>query len=206
VSDNRDVTGDVSSRGGVAKWLRGLQVKQVSQILTLLVLAATAAFGGLDTVDKRVTDGQVHEAFSDGQFTVTIDRASLVRQITAGRRVVEREVPGQRYLAVVAEVRNDGTIPGSMTNELELQDQPDARVVISRRMSDGEPVTSIGPGLTEDLAFVWSLPEDAVLPDGSVTLRIFKKQFKELITLYGRAFVHSDTDYVRVVVPVKVQP
>jgi hypothetical protein len=206
VGDNQDASRDVRVRGRVAKWFTGLQLKQVSQILTLLALVATAAFGGLDTVDRRVTDGKVQEAFSDGQFTMTIDRASLVREVAVGGRVVAAEEPGRRYLGVVVEVRNDGTIPGSMINEVELADPRDAKFVTSRRMSDGEPVTSIGPGLTENLAFLWSMPEDALPPDGSVTLRISKKQFQELIVTYGQAFIGSPTDYVRVVVPVQVRP
>ena len=129
-----------------------------------------------------------------------------MREVVLGSRVIAAEEPGRRYVGVVAEVRNDGTIPGSLINELELQDPPGAKAVTSRRMSDGEPVTSLGPGLTENLAFLWSVPADAVLPDDSVTLRISKKQFQELIVTYGQAFIGSSTDYVRVVVPIQVRP
>ena len=172
----------------------------------MLLLALTAAFGGLDTVDKRVTDVETGKPFSDGEFTVTVDRASLLSEIRAGHRVIARAESGHRYLAVVTLLRNDGTIPGSILRQLDLQDEPDSDFVGSWRLNDGEPVTSIGPGLTEELAFIWKLPDDAVQQGHSVTLRIWKKQFIELLTTYGRAWIPSSTDYARISVPVKVQP
>lgn len=59
-------------------WLTGLKLSQLSQIGTLVVLAATAMFGGLDTVNDHVTVGEPGTPFSDGEFTVTVERASLV--------------------------------------------------------------------------------------------------------------------------------
>ena len=53
-------------------WLTGLQLSQLSQVLTLLVLAATALFGGLDTVNNHGTVGAPGTPFRDGEFTVTI--------------------------------------------------------------------------------------------------------------------------------------
>lgn len=200
----QDVAVTVSAR--LRKWLTGLHLNQLWQLVIVLLLAVTAAFGGLDTVDKRVTEVAAGKAFSDGEFTVTVDRASLVPEIRAGNRVVARAQPGHRYLGVVTQLRNDGTIPGTIMKELDLQDQPDGEFVGSWRLTDGEPVTSIGPGLTEELAFIWKLPEDAVRQSDSVTQRISKKQFTELLTTYGKAWIDSPTDYARMVVPVKVQP
>ena len=75
-------------------------------------LAVTAAFGGLDTVDKRVTEVAAGKAFSDGEFAVTVDRAWLVPRSGPGT-VVARAQPGQPLTwRVVTQLRNDGTIPG----------------------------------------------------------------------------------------------
>jgi hypothetical protein len=205
---NHDTAQDVAVNlpGRLRKWLTGLQLSQLWQLAIVLVLVVTAAFGGLDTVDKRVTDAEKGKPFSDGEFTVTVDRASLLPEVLAGPRVIAHAEAGHRYLGVVTRLRNDGTIPGSILHQLDLQDQPDGDFVGSWRLSDGEPVTSIGPGLAEELAFIWKLPESAVQQDDSVTLRIWKKQFVELLTTYGKAWIPSATDYTRIVVPVKVQP
>ena len=185
-------------------WLAGLQLSQLTQILTLVVLAATALFGGLDTVDRRVTVGEPGTAFSDGEFTVTIERASLVPEVRTGTRVIAKAKPGRTYLGVVTQLRNDGTAAGSLQNEITLLDQPDAEFIGPFRLTDGEPVARIGPGLTEDLVFIWSLPEDAVAAGESVTLQVPKKTFNELLTTYGKAWIPSLTDYTKIVVGVKV--
>ena len=176
---NHDTAQDVAVNlpGRLRKWLTGLQLNQLWQLVVVLLLAVTAAFGGLDTVDKRVTDVETGKPFSDGEFTVTVDRASLVPEVRAGPRVIAHAESGHRYLGVVTQLRNDGTIPGSILKQLDLQDQPGSEFVGSWRLTDGEPVTSNGPGLTEELAFIWKLPEDAVQQGDSVTLRIWKKVF-----------------------------
>lgn len=205
--------GDVADTGQQAgppnrlrAWLAGRQLSQLSQLVTLVVLAATALFGGLDTVDRRVTVAEPGTAFSDGEFTVTIERASLVPEVRVGTRTIAAAEPGRRYLGVPTQLRNDGTVPGMITREVELTDPAGAKFVGSWRMSDGQPVTSIGPGLTEHLAFIWSLPESAVAVGDSVTLRVWTKTFTELVATYGEAWLPSETDHIVVTVPVRVAP
>jgi len=185
-------------------WLTGLQLSQLSQIGTLIVLAATAMFGGLDTVDNHVTVGKPGTAFSDGQYSVTIERASLVPELRVGSRVVAYPKPGQRYLGVVMKIRNDGTIPGTIDHELELIDLPEASFYGLWRLADAQPMYSVGPGLTDEVAFLWSLPEDALAVGDSVKLRVWNKTFNELLTTYGKAWIPSETDYTVVTVPVTV--
>lgn len=187
----------------IRKWLTGLQFSQLWQLVVLVVLGGTALFGGLDTVDTRIHAAEVGTAFSDGQFTITVERASLIRELRVGNRPVLPPQPGQRYLGVVAVLRNDGTGPGTLDNQLRLQGVPDAKPETARRVRDGEPVTSIGAGLTEQLVFVWTVPENVLAQGDSVTLRIDDKKYTELLTTYGKAWVHSATDYTRVTVPVR---
>jgi len=169
----------------------------------VVILGVTALFGGLDTVDTTVTDFKPGEAFSDGEFTITIDRASLASEVRAGSTLVAPAKPGRRYLGIVATVRNDGTIPGFLRNELDLRDQPDKEFRSAFRISDGSPISALGPGLTEQLAFLWELPENAVEPGDSVTVRVWKKQYRELLVTYGKAWLDSLTDYGQTVIPVK---
>ena len=95
----------------VAQWLAGLKLAQMQRVLLLLALVATAAFGGLDTVDKQVTPFEPGEEFSDGEFTLTIERARLVDEL---KGTYASAKPGKVYLGVVATLRNDGTVPGRL--------------------------------------------------------------------------------------------
>jgi hypothetical protein len=62
-------------------WFARLSSAQTRRVALLLVLVATAAFGGLDTVDTQVTPFKPGEEFSDGEFTVTIERARMVDEL-----------------------------------------------------------------------------------------------------------------------------
>jgi hypothetical protein len=196
-----------SPAGFARRWVAGLGVKQIRQLVVLAVLAVTALFGGLDTVNTNVTDFEPGESFSDGLFTLTIDRASLVTELTAGSKIVARAKPGLRYLGIVATVRNDGTVPGAIYKELVLRDQPDSRFRSAVRMADGSYVGTLGPGLSEQLAFLWEVPENAIVPGDSVTVRVWKKQYRELALTYsasGKAVLDSTTEYGQIVIPVRV--
>ena len=201
-----DTTADAPARGGVRGWLTGLSLSRLWQLGVLVVLAATALFGGLDTVDKNVTVAEVGTPFSNGQFTITVERASTVSEGTGGTRLVLPAKPGTRYLGLVATVHNDGTIPGQLANQLRLQNQPHAEELAARRLSDSEQVGSIGAGLTEEVVFLWALPSDAIPPDGAVIVHIWKKRFRELISTYGKSWVSATDEYVQIEVPVTFRP
>ncbi|MGZ6779703.1 MAG: hypothetical protein ACXVGO_11985 [Mycobacterium sp.] len=42
------------------------------------MVVVTAAFGGLDTVDKHVVPFAPGDEFGDGEYTLTVERARLV--------------------------------------------------------------------------------------------------------------------------------
>ena len=56
----------------------GLKFGTIARLALFVVVVVTAAFGGLDTVDKQVTPFKPGEEFSDGQYTLTVERARLV--------------------------------------------------------------------------------------------------------------------------------
>ena len=169
----------------VKHWFAGLGLAQMRRLILLVVLVATAAFGGLDTVDKRVTLFKPGEEFNDGEFTITVERARLVNELKGGGHTVGPAKPGMRYLGVVATVRNDGTVPGQLRDELDLQGQPHQEFFNVFRNRDGSLIQTLGPGLTESLAFMWMLPEAALQPEQSVTLRVWKKKYTQLLVTYG---------------------
>jgi hypothetical protein len=189
----RSAVGRRLSDWGFSQWWKGI---------VAVVLASTALFGGLDTVDTSVTTFKPGDEFSDGEFTVKIERATLVRELRAGNTVLGREKPGRRYLGVVAQLRNDGTTPGRLAGELDLRNEPDNVFVGAMRLNDGSRIATLGPGLSEQMAFVWELPETVLAVGDTVTLRVWKKQFKQLMATYGETWVDSLTDYGETVVPV----
>lgn len=69
---------------------------------------------------------------------------------------------GGLYLGVVVDVRNDGTVPGKLEGELDLRGESDARYLGASRMADGTRIGTLGPGLADQLAFFWELPDTAV--------------------------------------------
>lgn len=196
----------ITPAGRVRRWVTGLGFSQMGRLLTVAILAATALFGGLDTVSTTVTPVKPGDQFNDGPFTVTVERASFPREIRAGTWLVAPKATGLRYLAVVATLRNDGTVPASVDDELDLRDEPDKRFFGVFRIADGSRITRLGPGLSEQVAVLWTLPEDALREGDSVTLRVWKKQFHELMVTYGQTWVDSLTEYGEVSVPVKVAP
>lgn len=175
----------------------------MGRAFVVVVLAATALFGGLDSVDTGLTPFKPGEEFSDGEFTVKIERAALANELRGGGGIVGEAKPGHRYLGVVATLRNDGTVPGKLRNELELRDQPDKEFFGVWRFAGGSPIQTLGPGLTEQLVFTWLLPEDALSPGQTVTVRVWKKKYTQLMVTYGgKEWLDSQTDYGETVVPV----
>jgi hypothetical protein len=169
--------------------------------LTLFVaVIVTAAFGGLDTVDKQVTPFKPGEEFSDGENTVTIERARLVDELKGTYATAK---PGKLYLGVVATVRNDGTVPGRLRDEVDLRDVQDTKFVDVFRLRDGSSVQTLGPGLSEQLVFAWLLPDSAAKTLQSVKIRVWKKKYTQLMVTYGgKEWIESVTDYGQTDVPV----
>ena len=184
-------------------WFARLTSAQTRRVALLLVLVATAAFGGLDTVNKHITTFKPGDEFSDGEFTLTIERARLVNEL---KGTFANAKPGKVYLGVVVTLQNDGTVPGRLRNLLDVQDPSENEFVGVFRFRDGSAIQTLGPGLTEKLVFAWLLPESALQSVQSVTLRVWKKQFKQLMVTYGgKEWIDTD-DYGQTVVPVKVTP
>ncbi|BBY76960.1 hypothetical protein [Mycolicibacterium parafortuitum] len=183
-------------RSRVGQWLASRRVSQWSKAAVAAFVAFTALFGGLDRVDNGATPFAPGEEFSDGQYTVTVDRARLLETIQGGGLTVGPATPGQLYLGVVATLRNDGTIPGRLRDELDLRGVPGERFYGVFRFRDGSPITNLGPGLTEQVVFAWQVPADALAQGSTVTVRVWKKSFKQLMVTYGgKEWLDSLTDY-----------
>ncbi|OBK71452.1 hypothetical protein A5651_18555 [Mycobacterium sp. 1274761.0] len=173
---------------------------QTGRVALVLVLLATAAFGGLDTVDKEVTPFDPGQEFSDGQYTLIIERARVVNEL---KGTYGKPKPGLLYLGVLVTVRNDSAVPGRLHSQLDLRDVRGAELFGIFRFRDGSPIQTLGPGLSEELVFAWQVPESTAKSLRSVTIRVWKKKYSQLKVTYGdKAWIDTD-DYGQVVVPVK---
>jgi hypothetical protein len=180
----------------VRQWLAEHNVRRWWKGGLALTLAVTAFFGGLDPVDTKATPFTPGQEFSDGQFSVTVDRARLLTEIRGGGRVLGPDKPGLRYLGVVATLRNDGAVPGWLRDELDLRAVPGREFYGVFRFRDGSPIQNLGPGLTEQLVFAWRVPADAVKAGDVVTIRVWKKALRQLMVTYGgKEWLESLTDY-----------
>lgn len=167
-----------------------------------VILAVAALFGGLDRVETGATSFAVGQPFDDGQYTVTVHRARLVTELSSSGFSLAPEKPGRRYLGVVLTLRNDGTAPGRLDRALDLSGVDNAEFVGVARMTDGSRAITLGPGLEEELAYVWELPEGELVPGDAVTVRVWRKSLREGMVIYGEHYIDSDTEYGYVVLEV----
>ena len=178
----------------------GLGRPQTRRVVLLLVLVATAAFGGLDTVNKQVTPFKPGEKFNDGEYTVTIERARVVDEL---KGTYGSPKPGMKYLGVLTTLRNDGTVPGRLRDQLDLRDVPKSEFFGAFRFRDGSAIQNLGPGLTEQLVFSWQVPDAVARSLQSVTIRVWKKTYTQLkVTYGGKEWIDTD-NYGQIVVPLQ---
>jgi hypothetical protein len=103
---------------------------------------------------------------------------------------------------VVTTVHNDGTVPGRLRDQLDLRDVP-GEFFGAFRFRDGSAIQTLGPGLTEQLVFAWLVPESSARSLQSVTIRVWKKKYTQLMVTYGgKEWIDTD-NYGQIVVPVK---
>jgi hypothetical protein len=190
----------VERTGRWSQWFARLSAPQTRRIALLLVLAATAAFGGLDTVNKQVSPFKPGEEFNDGEYTVTVERARVVDEL---KGTYGSAKPGMKYLGVLATLRNDGTVPGRLRDQMDLRDVPEEEFFGVFRFRDGSAIQNLGPGLTEQLVFSWQVPDAVAKSLQSVTIRVWKKTYTQLkVTYGGKEWIDTD-NYGQVVVPVQ---
>lgn len=184
----------------VRRWLSGWGVKQWQQAGVVAVLAGTAAFGGLDTVNKHVTDIKPGEQFDTGEFELTVQRATLVDDVRAGKRILFPAKQGKRYLGLVVTAHNTGTLPGVVGKPVRLVDQPNATELPPMRVADGTLSGRLGPGLTDQIVLLWQVPEDALSVGGELPVQIWKEVPRLNVTA-GQGWVLGK-DYAQLTVPI----
>ncbi|MEH3129075.1 MAG: hypothetical protein PGN27_03830 [Mycolicibacterium neoaurum] len=190
-----------AASGRIRRWLAGWGLKEWRRAGLVAILVATAAFGGLDTVDKRITDIKVGERFDTGRFEMTVLRATLVDEVRAGERRIFGPKPGRRYLGLVTKVHNTSTLPGPVAQPVELVGLTGAVNLAAIRLADGTLSITLGPGLTDDVVLMWDVPADAVAVGAALPVRI-SKEVRKINATVGQGWVSSLTDYAQLSVPV----
>ncbi|WP_395311250.1 hypothetical protein V4U86_10970 [Mycobacterium sp. AMU20-3851] len=187
--------------GRFRSWLSDWGFKEWRRAALVAVLVGTAAFGGLDTVNKRVTDLKPGEMFDTGRFEMTVQRASLVEEVRAGEKRLFAPKPGRRYLGLVVEMRNTGTLPGNVFNPVDLVGRPDAYRLSALRLADGTSAVQLGPGLHDEVVLLWDVPEGVISVGSEIPLRL-RKEVRKAAATYSQGWVRSETEYGRLDVPV----
>lgn len=183
------------------QWLAGWGLKEWRRAGLVAVLVATAAFGGLDTVNKQIVDIKVGEPFDTGRFEMTVQRATLVDEVRAGEQRLFGSKPGRRYLGLVMKVRNYGSLPGQVDNPVRLVGVPDMFNVGTVRLADGTITVLLGPGLADEVVVLWDVPQTAVSVGADVRIRI-SKEVRKFSATVGQGWVPDRSSYAQLSVPV----
>lgn len=187
--------------GRLRRWLAGWGLKEWRRAGLVAVLVATAAFGGLDTVNKKVVDIKPGETFDTGRFEMTLHRATLVDEVRSDAARVLAPRPGLRYLGLVFEIRNHGTLPGNVYNPVDLVGRPDASRMGAVRMADGTVSVVLGPGLGDQIVLLWSVPTGTIEVGDDLPLRL-RKEVKKSSATSSQGWARSETEYARLSVRV----
>ncbi|MUM17740.1 hypothetical protein FZI91_14900 [Mycobacterium sp. CBMA271] len=189
-------------RADIRKWLAGLQIQQLWHVFAVIAVVTTAGLGGMDTVAAAPAGFSLNQAHSTGELTIVVMRARLVPSI--GK--VFKPLEGRLYLALVANVTNDGTVPEGfgpfgrtvIPVQIPYQTAYPAPVI---RQSDGSSAR-LQPGMTEELIFVWSVPSNALAVGDTATFRVPDRKFGDTATGFGRMWVDADS-YADITVPIE---
>ncbi|MBT2516946.1 hypothetical protein J7E29_05830 [Streptomyces sp. ISL-90] len=150
------------------RWVRvaadRVPTKWVAGIGTGVFLAATAAFGGLETVEAvslpELSAGEEHR---NDQLAVTVKRAVLIDELPEAGVTVE---PGERVLALIVDAENrwDEPLPTtrgySLSSTVALADHPEVEPQGISRYDDTTANPWLQPGVLATIVLAWVVPAD----------------------------------------------
>ena len=166
---------------------------------TLVVLAASAAFGGLDDapVEALPTLG-AGDAVTGAQLRIAVERARLIDALPEAGLEPE---DGRRLLAVIATVEDvwDGPVPTTAGTGAADNLRPvgiagvdeDTDPVAVLLLADGTSRPELQPHVPMELAFVWEVDGDDVQAEAGADLPVdvYDKTYRaEGFVTYGERF------------------
>lgn len=171
--------------------------KWFATIGTVLFLAATAAFGGLNDVPaeaKTLEELGTGETHTSPQLAITVQRAVLIDELS-GTGAFPDEEKGERLLVLLVEVENRWDRPlatfGSEGVQRAVLLEGDDRAADGVVREDDQTSTPwLQPGVPALIAFSWVVPGDAYA--GGEPLRIVLSD----ATLYQAQLLSSGESWV----------
>lgn len=168
---------------------RRMSLGRLKWVAALIVIGATAAFGGLATAD-RVTPLTLGQAYDDGPLRITVRAAALPDRVDGLRALTEQ----CRFLTVDATVESvadrsvslpnsspvigtdadcAGPRPSAITGVIGITGIP-AYFKAAVRLRDGQPMPTVEPGFTTDYRFVWAVPAAELAAAPQINIRLPK--------------------------------
>lgn len=164
-----------------------LSVTRLGWVALAVTLAATAIFGGLDSVE-RVTQVAMGQTYDDGPLRITPRSAALTSSVE-GLASLDRQC---RFLTVDVTIENaadrsvtlptafpvicmsadcTGSKPRTITNTFGIHGIP-ANFKGALRSRDGQPMPTVEPGFTTDYRLVWAVPAADLDEHPPISLRM----------------------------------
>ena len=150
------------------RWVRAaadrVPTKWVAGIGTGVFLAATAAFGGLETVEAvSLPELTADDEYRNDQLAVAVKRAVLIDELPEAGVSVE---PGERVLALIVDAENvwDEPLPTtrgySLSSTVALADHPEVEPDGIARRDDTTANPWLQPGVQATIVLAWAVPAE----------------------------------------------
>ena len=145
--------------------VRGRSVKTWVIGASAVVLAISAAFGGLDKASAEVPPLTAGKAVDAGRFAVTVERVVTVKDL----KPLFQPEPGGALIAVVARVKvTDDTGAKPPSDLVRLVGVPGIKETEApmgtTTIDDNTMNPVLTPEIEQEVAFVWKLPKLSELP------------------------------------------
>ncbi|MCH1881670.1 hypothetical protein [Agrococcus sp. ARC_14] len=157
-----------AGKGWLGKAAASVPTRFVTGAVVAVFLVATAAFGGLETVEPTPPTALLAgEQHASEPVALTLQRAVLIDSFPeAGASADE----GERVLAIVVDAENTWreplpTLSTPFTSILRLEALPELQATSVARFDDGTIGPRLQPGIPVQLVVTWVVPAD-LLADG----------------------------------------
>ncbi|KQW06166.1 hypothetical protein ASC66_06420 [Leifsonia sp. Root4] len=155
---------------------KALPLKSITRIAVVVVLAGSAAFGGLaDAAEPPIAERELGQPHHGSPLTITVQGVSVVDVLPGNSAAPE---PGQSFLRVRAELVNEWDEP--LLRPLDavrvsgvdgLDATAEAEMVLYA--ADGDELLRLQPGVPTVVDLVWSVRTAAATPGSPVTVELF---------------------------------
>lgn len=155
---------------------KALPLKSITRIAVVVVLAGSAAFGGLaDAAGPPIAELELGRPHEGTPLTITVQGVSVVDALPGTSAEPE---PGQSFLSVRAELVNEWDEPllrpldGVRVSGVDGLDAI-AEAEMLLYATDGDALLRLQPGVPTAVDFIWPVRTADAVPGSPVTVRLF---------------------------------